>query len=91
MFLIKQSLVDVESFEYIRPELATETNLEYIWNNGLTMDEVFARRFNIDVTRKDLLTLAGQNWLNDEVINFYLNLIAERNAQHPSLPDVNFF
>ncbi|CAG9825592.1 unnamed protein product [Phaedon cochleariae] len=41
-------------------------------------NEILARKFNLNITRRDLLTLAGLNWLNDEVINFYMNLIIER-------------
>lgn len=41
-------------------------------------NEVLARKFNLNITRRDLGTLAGLNWLNDEVINFYMNLIIER-------------
>ena len=33
---------------------------------------------NIDITRKDMRCLHGDNWLNDEVINFYLSLQQER-------------
>ena len=33
---------------------------------------------NIDISRKDMRCLDGVNWLNDEVINFYLSLLQER-------------
>ena len=32
----------------------------------------------MDITRKDIDTLKGLNWLNDEIINFYLQMIVER-------------
>ena len=35
-------------------------------------------KFNLNITRRDIHTLLGQNWLNDEVINFYMNLLTER-------------
>jgi hypothetical protein len=35
-------------------------------------------KYNSDIRRKDLETLQGLNWLNDEVINFYFNMISER-------------
>ena len=41
-------------------------------------DEVLSNAFNISITRKDIQTLRGLNWLNDEIINFYMNLICER-------------
>lgn len=44
-------------------------------------NEILARKFNLNITRRDLMTLAGLNWLNDEVINFYMNLIIERGKE----------
>lgn len=38
--------------------------------------------------RKDLLTLRGLEWLNDEVINFYMKLICKRAADNCSYPKV---
>ena len=35
--------------------------------------------FSIDITPRDLLTLADGHWLNDNVIDFYLSLVAEKN------------
>eukprot|EP01084_Bolivina_argentea_P211971 360419_1 len=36
---------------------------------------------NLEVKVKDLLTLQGRNWLNDEIINFYIALLQDRNAK----------
>ncbi|XP_044268035.1 sentrin-specific protease 1-like [Tribolium madens] len=41
-------------------------------------NEVLTKKFNLNVTRRDMQTLSGLNWLNDNVINFYMNLIMER-------------
>lgn len=54
-------------------------------------DEVLANGFRLTVTRKDMETLAGLNWLNDEVINFYMNLLMERGRTQPGLPSVYAF
>lgn len=43
--------------------------------------DVVISKFNISITRNDLATLIGDNWLNDEVINFYMNLLMERSEQ----------
>lgn len=43
----------------------------------------------MDVTRYDFATLDGLNWLNDMVINFYLELIKERSEQVEYLPKVH--
>ncbi|RKP14754.1 hypothetical protein BJ684DRAFT_8060, partial [Piptocephalis cylindrospora] len=39
---------------------------------------VVVDKFNIEIAREDLQTLAPRQWLNDEIVNFYLQLVAER-------------
>lgn len=51
--------------------------------------EVIVSKFNMNITRHDLATLDGLNWLNDEVINFYMELIKERSEQVEHLPKVH--
>jgi len=41
------------------------------------------------ITRNDLLTLDALNWLNDEVINFYMELIKLRSEESDHLPKVH--
>lgn len=57
----------------------TEAQLKMV-NRAFKGDpnEILSKKFNLNITRRDLLTLAGLNWLNDEVINFYMNMIIER-------------
>ena len=43
------------------------------------------------VTRSDLGSLDGLNWLNDVIMNAYLNLIVNRNRENPRLPRVYAF
>ncbi|XP_065338744.1 uncharacterized protein LOC135938758 isoform X1 [Cloeon dipterum] len=52
--------------------------------------EVLVSGFNADITRKDISTLADRNWLNDEVINFYMELIRER-GNLDNFPKVHTF
>ncbi|XP_078111148.1 sentrin-specific protease 1 [Sander vitreus] len=72
------------------PELTEEMEAEV--NRGLRRGnhEVLSEGFGLSLTRKDLQTLSNLNWLNDEVINFYMNLLVER-SKDPSLPSVNTF
>ena len=55
--------------------------------------EILSSKFNMNITRQDIITLAGLNWLNDEVINFYMNLIIERgkNDKWPKVYAFNTF
>nr|XP_027217776.1 sentrin-specific protease 1-like [Penaeus vannamei] len=60
---------------------------------GRPPGEVLVEKFSIQITRKDIATLCGLNWLNDEVINFYMNLLMERgkNDNYPSVYAFNTF
>lgn len=42
----------------------------------------------MNITRKDINTLRDNTWINDQIINFYLNLIAERSKEANHLPKV---
>ncbi|KAG1961568.1 sentrin-specific protease 1 [Pimephales promelas] len=57
---------------------------------GGSQDEVLSEGFRLTITRKDLQTLNHLNWLNDEVINFYMNMLVERSKQ-PDLPSAYTF
>ncbi|XP_032457372.1 sentrin-specific protease 1 [Nasonia vitripennis] len=61
-------------------------------SSGAT-DEVLVEKFGLRITKKDIQTLAGLNWLNDEVINFYMNLIMTRsnNDKYPNVYAMNTF
>ncbi|KAG7202834.1 hypothetical protein KM043_009987 [Ampulex compressa] len=56
-------------------------------------DEVLVEGFGLRITRKDIHTLADLNWLNDEVINFYMNLLIARstNDKYPKVHAMNTF
>ncbi|XP_059908621.1 sentrin-specific protease 2 isoform X1 [Gadus macrocephalus] len=41
---------------------------------------VLSAAFKLRITQRDLATLREGNWLNDEVINFYLSLVMERSS-----------
>ncbi|KAJ1911708.1 hypothetical protein IWQ60_010016 [Tieghemiomyces parasiticus] len=47
--------------------------------------------FNIPISGSDLRTLTRGQWLNDEVINFYMNLIVARSKATLALPTVHAF
>jgi len=43
-------------------------------------------KFNIEITGKELVCLRNLGWLNDEVINFYLELLVERSKRNRAAP-----
>lgn len=53
--------------------------------------ETIIDKFGIDIQWRDLNTLCGTNWLNDEVINFYMALIKQRSAANPEMPSVHIY
>ncbi|CAB1330116.1 unnamed protein product [Coregonus sp. 'balchen'] len=81
--LLRQRISDDSQLGHGAVELHVRVPLE-------KEDEVLSEGFRLTITRKDLQTLSHLNWLNDEVINFYMNLLVER-SKDPSLPTVHTF
>ncbi|XP_060225992.1 sentrin-specific protease 2-like, partial [Meriones unguiculatus] len=56
-------------------------------------DEILSSAFKLQMTRGDRWTLRNTQWLNDKVINFYMNLLMERNQSqgYPALHAFNTF
>lgn len=53
-----------------------------IWSKGRHMEgESLGTAFKIDITVRDIKTLCDGQWLNDNIIDFYLNLVAERSSK----------
>ena len=46
--------------------------------NGPSTQEVLIEKYAIDMTRAKILCLRPCTWLNDEVINYYMNMLMER-------------
>ncbi|KAL3173140.1 hypothetical protein MRX96_012280 [Rhipicephalus microplus] len=53
-------------------------------------DEVLASVFRLNISRADMLTLTDTQWFNDQVINFYMNLLMQR-FQKEGFPTVYAF
>lgn len=54
-----------------------------LWRSRNEKRLVVVSRLGYTVTRKDLKTVLGTNWLNDVIIDFYLGLVTERAGQMP--------
>jgi sentrin-specific protease 1 len=67
---------------------AAQSLIEHVWNTNLPVTEIFVQRFNITIQRKDLLLLSDNQWLNDELVNFYMNMLVQQNLQDIKLPKV---
>ncbi|KAG2834407.1 hypothetical protein PC129_g2345 [Phytophthora cactorum] len=42
------------------------------------MEEVLIQKYNVDITRRHLQCMLPGTWLNDEVINFYFQMMSDR-------------
>lgn len=73
-----------------RPKLFTDSVLN-AWDDKLNKNETLIRKFNLEMKRQDLLTLKGNQWLNDMIVNFYFELINQRNRENDKLPKVHCF
>lgn len=75
-----------------RPELSDEQE-EMVDRafNCRNLSQVLAEGFRLQITARDISTLQGTNWLNDEVINFYFNMIVDRSQNNKKLPPVYAF
>ncbi|NXB93759.1 SENP1 protease, partial [Vidua chalybeata] len=76
-----------EEFPEITEEM--EKEIKSLFRGG-NQDEVLSEAFRLTITRKDIQTLNNLNWLNDEIINFYMNLLMER-SKDKDLPAVHAF
>ncbi|CAB0007954.1 unnamed protein product, partial [Nesidiocoris tenuis] len=68
-----------------RPKKFSESVIN-AWDDTLDRSEVLTKKFGLNITREDLLTLRESNWLNDKIINFYMELIDQRSKQNHKLP-----
>jgi Ulp1 family protease len=71
------------SFSRRKPSLLTQTMLnevEKIWSIQGAQTEICSG-FGVTLTLNDFMTLLDQNWVNDEIINFYGQLLLQ-NAQN---------
>ncbi|XP_022820960.1 sentrin-specific protease-like isoform X2 [Spodoptera litura] len=71
------------------PDITTEQN-ELIDTalDSTPPDKVLIEKFKLKIYKEDLETLSEHNWLNDKVIDFYMNLIMQRSEEQNNLPKV---
>lgn len=72
---------------------ALPDDLRNVISASLRMSEStqIIQKFCIPITVGDLKTLRPPNWLNDEVINFYFELISQRSNQNTTYPRLHIF
>ncbi|XP_076750121.1 sentrin-specific protease 1 [Xylocopa sonorina] len=91
MRLCEAVLEETEELEEPELPILTEEMLQEVKNALIPRppDEILVEGFGLRITRKDIYTLADLNWLNDEVINFYMNLLIARSSSNKKYPKVH--
>ncbi|XP_017872529.1 PREDICTED: uncharacterized protein LOC108620149 [Drosophila arizonae] len=94
LFVLENYSVEEDS----KPEFIPWTDAHQQRYNELIFgkpDQVLISKFSLSITRNDIRTLSGSSWLNDEVINFYMNLLTDRSQRNegklPSVYAMNTF
>lgn len=62
----------------VKNSLALDSNMIEMVNFALLpgrSTDVLVTGFGLCIIRSDILTLSELNWLNDQIINFYMNLL----------------
>ncbi|KAM4770044.1 sentrin-specific protease 2 isoform 5-T5 [Cyanocitta cristata] len=60
--------------------VAMESEISAAFDGG-EPEDVLSRAFKLAVTREDICTLQPLGWLNDSIMNFYMNLLVERSKK----------
>ena len=63
------------------PPLTKEESLAVSFSSSSSSSDIVIDKFNIPISIKTLQCLAHEQWLSDEVVNFYLGLVQERSEQ----------
>ena len=83
-----QSNSDTSDDDEELPEFTSKMN-EEIKKIMLSSSSTVVEGYGIRIEKRDLETLQGINWLNDKIINYYLEMIAERSTQNQKWQNVN--
>ncbi|XP_040594500.1 sentrin-specific protease 2-like [Mesocricetus auratus] len=86
----KMHVADQEKGRGMEEVLDVTEDMEKEIKNALgpgPQEEILSRAFKLQITRGDIQTLGNGQWLNDEIINFYMNLLVKRNENqgYPAL------
>uniref|UniRef100_A0A0B6Z4U0 Ubiquitin-like protease family profile domain-containing protein n=1 Tax=Arion vulgaris TaxID=1028688 RepID=A0A0B6Z4U0_9EUPU len=70
--IFREDEEEVEKLPELTPEM--QMVIDSALRSG-SPNEILSEDFRLQITRADIKTLSGLSWLNDEVINFYMNLL----------------
>jgi Ulp1 family protease len=54
-------------------------------------NDILNCEFGLNICRNDLKTLSSKSWLNDQILNYYSQLILKRSNENCGLPKIHIF
>jgi len=75
-------MLEASKFPMLSDEMYTRIQL--VLSSG-SENSIIIEKFGLRILKKDLRTLQNLNWLNDEVINFYMRLLSNRSLDDTDL------
>eukprot|EP01127_Copromyxa_protea_P021974 TRINITY_DN7698_c0_g1_i1.p1 TRINITY_DN7698_c0_g1~~TRINITY_DN7698_c0_g1_i1.p1 ORF type:complete len:596 (-),score=98.04 TRINITY_DN7698_c0_g1_i1:72-1859(-) len=85
--LLVQRVRQEEAVSTLSPQQEKDVQKLFYGPNG----DVLVDKFNIEIRREDLCRLKPCVWLNDEISNFFFQLLAERSQNDKTLPKIHVF
>ena len=89
-----QNEINNESFDISISKYNNQSKIKETGQTNVSinyLNQIIVSNFNIDLTLKDLNTLDNKNMLNDNVIDFYLQLFCQHNSNYYfALPSTYF-
>lgn len=73
------------------PRKFFETKVQKAWNPDMPLSETLAHKYGLKITRENLISLRPGNWIDDMIVNFYMELIDERSRGSKTLPSTFCF
>lgn len=67
------------------------SKIDIAWDETLDRRETQAHKYGLKITRDNLITLKPGQWLDDMIINFYMEMIDERSRNNSNLPSTFCF
>lgn len=75
---LREQILKFQAQEEFAPFSDDEERKIYEILNDSESEEVISEAFRLKITKKDISCLRDYEWLNDEVINFYMNILIRR-------------
>lgn len=86
--LVEEKPLEVET---VLPEFTPEEDAKINKAMRSPSQEQIIQKFGYNITGACLYSLSGLNWLNDNVINFYMKLLTQRGAEPGNLKAILMF